>query len=1304
MDLLLRHFTFRWLKRFYILVAVKLVLLAILLSSARILFLGVEDYKEQAIDWLTSEYQVNISVDDISAGIDFSGMVLTLNNVQLLDSEDLPFELKFELLFLHLNFWDSVMGLQLNFNSISLQGADLTIKSASQRSDSEKSQLTIKKLKNIFLTQLKSFSIKNSRVNFTDQLGQPKTVIIEQLRWLNKDDNHQGTGNVSFPDTLGKNSLKVVVDLSSTTEKELFSGSLYLQADNLNVTDYLIEQVNKNAEVMEAVIGFDAWVNFSNAKIERIQLQLKESKFSWSQLNQYHSWGLNSGLLQLTNSDSGWLLDSYDLDISRNDKQWDPLIISGQGDKSNMRLDLKGLTLKDIIPFYLLHSDLTAEQITSLRSFDVDANIQQIGLSKNTADAVQFSVKLGAFKNRPVGAIPGLSNANIELAGSLNKGTLDIKLPKQKLYFDGQFSRSMPIKSADIALQWLQTETGLKLFSEQTLLTTNDIDTNTQFSLFLPNEKAQNHSPFLSLYSKASLNDAGKVRYYLPKKALGKSVFDYLEPTLKKGHVKGAKILWYGAFNHYPYVKNNGIFQAWIPLRDAQYDFYGQWKGLKKLDLDLFFENDRLLMDAKRAYIGGVKVAKLSAKVDHLNPKGMLIIEAKIKEDAQKISSYLKASPLKNSVGKALSVIDVRGNLSGDITVTVPFKRDKLHTKIEGKIRFHNNDLNFEISDDLKLPLKAVNGSFTFINGDLIAKNLKASLFKQPLKLSFSTVENKKNYQVNANISAIWALEKLTNYQSILKPLQLSGQLNWLGKVKFTHQYSGGYQFDVALNSSTKGITSKLPLPFGKKSSHVWPTAIKISGSDQYARFKGSIKDKLGFEGQLNYKQGKQIIPYFNLTLGQSRLKHVDKKKQVINLNLNKLTASTWYDYWLDQKESFAKNTGNEREEGDVGLIALDEVNVDIKQLNFFNQPLSLFKAGATNHDGRWQAKIESDNLQVSAEYRSGIPVRFDLDIKKINFQTFDVTQLQKAQKGVKSQSENLRVDYPELFIECKSCVYKEIDLSPVSVHIYPTKKRLNIDYLKIGGESEFTHISGFWDQRRTNVIVDSEGDKNNSIVKRLGFTSPVYHQKAQLSGAFNWIGAPWQANFESLNGAFSAQLNTGSITEVSDKGARLLSVFSLDGIRRSLNLEFDNVFSKGFNFDELTLSGNIKNGVISNDDFYLNGSAGKIIGNGLIDLPNQDTNYRFSYSPAVTSSLPVLAAFAINPLTGAAVLMLTKILEPVVDTIIRVDFSVKGDLNNPTVKLVTRQRGKVKLENSEVLQEMSEQQNARKRRNKHGS
>jgi len=98
-------------------------------------------------------------------------------------------------------------------------------------------------------------------------------------------------------------------------------------------------------------------------------------------------------------------------------------------------------------------------------------------------------------------------------------------------------------------------------------------------------------------------------------------------------------------------------------------------------------------------------------------------------------------------------------------------------------------------------------------------------------------------------------------------------------------------------------------------------------------------------------------------------------------------------------------------------------------------------------------------------------------------------------------------------------------------------------------------------------------------------------------------------------------------------------------------------------------------------------GGAGRIAGKGLIDIPHQDINYKFSYSPAVGSSITILAAFAINPIAGAAALVISKVAEPAIDAVIRVDFTVIGPIKDPEVKLVNRETGKVKLTNLEEKQ-----------------
>ena len=1289
------------------LIAAKLIIIAVLLTIARLAILGVDGYKEQLVEWVAAEHNINVNAQKVSAGIDFSGLVLTLNKVTLIDTQVLPFELNIDYLFLHFDFIDSLTKQKLIFNDISLKGANLLLKPshntnkktpAQASNEASDSELTLDALKNIFLLHLSSFSITDSRISFTDHLYNEKTILIQDLSWINDENRHQGVGKASLPYSRGENTLEFVIDIKGDAEaaNDKLVGSFYAQAANLNATEYLKPQINPLAELKKALVSFKLWSDFDFNGPKNIQLEWGNSEIAWSMLNESHEWQINDGFLQFSDQNKHWSFDSYDLNVTHNYIPFSDIKLSGVGiDKEFAEFDLNGININSIVPFALLFSTLPQSQVEQIRALELGGEINKAGILFDQPG--EFSVTLGidAFNNQAVGAIPGISDANIAVVSNAKAGRASINLGPQNIYFDGQFTRPMPVKNADFELSWAIGQDGFELVSEKSLLVTDDLDSTTQFSLFFPNENAADTSPFLSLYTYASLNDAAKAQYYLPVQALGEDVFNYLQPTLKKGSVSGAKVLWYGRLSDYPYRQNNGIFQAWVPVVNGQYDFYHDWVGLTDLDLDLLFENDALLMSSDKAKLGDVRVDSLSATIDHLRPDGVLTINAKVAETAGAIAKYLINSPLKDSVGKALKMIRIDDMLAGELLLKIPFNSEKSTTLAKGELNLGSNDIDIQLTDEMTLPLKKVKGAFSFVNGDLTANNLSATLFEQPVNFSFTTQDLKDKYQFKANLFGQWDIAKLSLYQKELLPLQLSGNLDWQGQINFTQNLNQDYNFDVNLLSQLQGVKVNLPAPYNKNPLQAWPTSINVSGNQLRTQWNARINNKLKSVGELDLhtknKKQQVNIKYLYLGLGEDQGLAIDKTKQVVRINEDKVNLTAWAEV-VDQW--FAAQAPTSAKKSESSLIAIEDFYVAIKHAELFEQPLVNLSVQATYNDNYWEGKLKADNLLANIEYRQGTPDRYDINIQDMNFQLLDIeaakTLFSKTQvSSLASISDNLQEDYPEVFLECVQCRYQKMQLSPLKAHVFPTKKRFNIDYLSLGEAGEETTISGVWDQSKTNIIVGSTANSKNSIVRRVGYTSPIVYEKATLSGALNWIGAPWLFNLESLNGELAMQAENGQITEVDDKGARLLSFLSLDGIRRSLNLEFDNVFSKGLGFDKMSLSANITNGVLKNEDYYLDGSAGKISGTGLIDLPNLNVNYRFSYSPAVTSSLPVLAAFAINPLTGAAVLMLTKIFEPVVDSIIRVDFSVKGSLMDPDVKIEGRQRGVVKLQNSEVLEEI---------------
>ena len=1297
---------------------VTLILIAVLLTAARFAINSVDDYKEQLVEWVAAEHDINVDADKISAGIDFSGLVLTLKNVNFTETEVLPFELKIDNLFLHFDFLESLRKQQITFNDISLKGADLLLKSPLETQDieqlelsdettSSQSQSTIDALKNIFLLRLSSFSITESRLHFTDHLYNKKMVLIQDLSWINDDEHHQGVGKASLPNTLDDNSLEFIIDIKGDAEgdNDQLIGSVYAHAENLNVAEYLRPQINPLAELKTATMSFKLWGDFDFNGPKNIQLEWGNSEIAWSMLEQSHDWQINHGSFQFTYQNNYCLFDSYDLNITHNFIPFSDVEISAEGTLGEFGgVDLNGIDVSSIMPLGPLFSSLSEADINSISALEIGGKLNKIGLKVDKPGELTLNANIDAFNNQAVGVIPGISDANISVTSNKHAGHATIKLGQQKIHFDGHFNRPMPLQEGDFQLNWKNNEDGFELLSEKSLLITDEINSLSQFSLFFPNEKATNTSPILNLYSYTSVNDASKAQHYFPLEAMGEDVFNYLKPTLKKGTVSGAKILWSGRLSDYPFEKSEGVFQAFVPVKNAEYDFYEGWQGLTDLDLNLLFENDSLLMKSNKAKLGDIKVDKLVADIDHLSDEGILTVKVNLQEKTQSIVKYLISSPLKDSVGEAVQPIHINDRLKGNLTLTIPLAENNDETKVSGVFNLNKNDIDIELGSDSSLPLKNVEGSFSFINGDLKADDLTATLFDQPINISFFSKEYPDKYEFQANLSGQWDVAKLSLKQQSLLPLQLSGNLDWQGQMNFIKSLNEHYTFSAHLTSQLQGVKINLPAPYNKNALQAWPTMIRLNGDQDNMRWDAQITDKLNSVGELAYSKQQTSLNYLYLGLGKDNGAAIDKTKQIVRVNQDKVNLTPWVEmlnkYFVEPVDEATQRSENVIDNVALAntnnVIDIDAFYLNIKHAELFEQPLINLNTEVIQADKKVNVNLKADDLLANIEYRQGIPDRYDININKMNFQRLDIDALQavfynEENDRLTEYSDNLREDYPEVFLECLSCTFNNMALSPLKAHVFPSQSRFSIDYLQLGEADQATNISGVWDQRRTNIIVDSRASSDTSIVHRLGYDSPMNYQDAQLNGAFNWVGAPWQFNFDSLNGDFSLDVENGQITEVDDKGARLLGFLSLDGIRRSLNIEFGNVFSKGLGFDEMSLSGNITNGILKNDDYYLDGSAGKISGDGLIDLPNLNVNYRFSYSPAVTSSLPVLAAFAINPLTGAAVLMLTKILEPVVDTIIRVDFSVKGALNDPDIKIEDRLKGTVKLQNSEVLEEIED-------------
>ncbi len=103
-----------------------------------------------------------------------------------------------------------------------------------------------------------------------------------------------------------------------------------------------------------------------------------------------------------------------------------------------------------------------------------------------------------------------------------------------------------------------------------------------------------------------------------------------------------------------------------------------------------------------------------------------------------------------------------------------------------------------------------------------------------------------------------------------------------------------------------------------------------------------------------------------------------------------------------------------------------------------------------------------------------------------------------------------------------------------------------------------------------------------------------------------------------------------------------LLSLENL--LTRRLQLDFSDVFKKGFVFDKLEANMIFKSGIVETDNLFIDGPAAKIKISGIANLSNKEIDLQMLVTPKVGNTLPIAASLATgNPAIGVGVWVVDK-------------------------------------------------------------
>ncbi|MDN3653503.1 YhdP family protein [Thalassotalea ponticola] len=1270
----------RWLNRLYKTLAVLLVLLAVIITSARILLPHAPAFKQELEQAINNRFDGQISIGELSAGWHRLGPTLILRKVVLLNANAMSLEV--DEIDVGVDFWHAIRRQSLRFHDFTLKGATLTFDQTQHQYEAKQSATDLDAMYDIIFSQVSRFSVVNSRIVHINS-QQRQTMRLRKLAWHNDGELHQGVGAVELDD-LGQQTAKLLIELRGDARQQL-QGQIYLAGSDLDLSYLISEQLGEQAQSLSSQINFQTWLYIDQGQLTQAHLNLGDNTLSWRNHQQQHQLTLNQGNVSVYRTQAGqaYQLVSSPLALQFDQQAPTDVSVTGLFNQAGTTLRLSDIDLAKVWPIVGSLTQLS-EQAEAMAPLNLRGTLSDIALFANDR-VVKLTTDFHALGIDNTDAIPGVEQLSGKLWLNNNALKVDLLSTNSALDFGDRFRQPIAFDqlNANVRVDWQQGQWSVQV--DKATMRAEQLQLNAD----LQYQVGQQEPALLSLYATVENADASNVANYLPLHLMSPKLVDYLTGAIKQGQIKQAQVLVNGPVKNFPFRDNSGIFTVQADVEQADYAFAPSWPDINDADLHLNFTNESMLITASKGTLSGIAMDDVKVAIADLSKNAVLTVRTPVTTQASNVQALMNASPLAKSVGETLNTLGAVGEVKGQFSLDLPLA-DMSSAVAKGTIEFRDNELQLATPS---MHFTQVNGQLTFINDQINAQDVYVRWRDMPISLDVSGERRPDFYQLGIDINALWQ-EQDTKAQ-IPASLQayLQGDILWQGNLNlFITDDNISYQFDA--NSLLNEATLSLPAPYHKQKGTDRALTVKVKGSKRSSAIEAKYANNLSFSGVLDHD--KVTFRQAQLVLGQQQMLLPMDGFHVI-ADLASIEYDSWQRFVFDLLATLP--SANSSEQSHSVLPAPERIRGDIGQVNLYGLQVDNVDFNLLAEEDWWLLQLDSKQMRGRVKfYHQFSEQGIDIDADFIRFEA-DSEDTDRADKSVPrldlnnsvgeltadvaEQSQLQPSDIPSLRFKCDSCRFKQFDFGEVDLALEKNNDTM-ISLSRFNAERKNLklQLSGSWIKTATRDATQVSGTvQTNEIEKELArfdIESGIKDSGLRANYELRWQGGPHQFNVDSLYGSAKGRLDDGYLAKVSDQGARLFSIFSLQSLLRKLTLDFRDIFSKGMFYSDFKGDFAIAEGVIYTDNLKMDGAAGNLTIKGNTNLVNNQLDYKMLFAPKVTSSLPILA-WLVNPIAGAAAIVINEAIEQA-EVVAAINFELTGTVDEPSLKEVNRKTRNVNV------------------------
>ncbi|MBI5330387.1 MAG: TIGR02099 family protein [Betaproteobacteria bacterium] len=854
------------------------------------------------------------------------------------------------------------------------------------------------------------------------------------------------------------------------------------------------------------------------------------------------------------------------------------------------------------------------------------------------AGAQDYAVKmtLADAGMKPWGALPGVTGLSGRLVASQNGGLAELDSRKLHLDWDRVFRHTLAFDTVKAEAKWRREDNGLNVEFDVGRLTNADISGGVKGRVDLPLKGA----PKVDIQGRFTRGQAAAVYRYLPR-SVADDAYLWLRRGLVAGRSDDVRLTLKGDLGRFPFDKGGGEFLVSVKMQDGVLDYAPRWPRLEGVQGLLEFRGMGMYIAAERARILKAELGPVKAVIPdlHYSWDETLLVEGRARGATQDFLEFVRASPVNEYTGRATEALRAEG--AGDLALNlrVPL-RHVADSTVSGNFALHGNRIT--AGDDLP-ELAEMSGLLGFTERGIQSQGLRTKVLGLPAALE---LVSQPGGQVLARLSGRVGAEQLRPHLPPTLASRVQGATAWRAEVGV------GAQRNITVTSDLAGLALDLPAPLGKPADRAAAfTLVKTSGEAE------GVQARYGDVLHLRAHHPGDPAQRIGVRLGAG--------DAVLPAEAGISVAGALRQLDLDAWRALAPS-------GQGGAGPAFKADIKAQELRLMERRL---------HDAHLQLAPAGSGWRVqlaSREISGEVLTQPDAGGQRIQA-NFRRLALGGGEEGPARPQADAPLDgIASLDLEAERLVWKDKELGRLNLRLRRAAagKGFEVQNLKLASADGAVQGSGLMASRieqPTRMTLSLDSPDLGKLLTRLGHPGAIRGGETHAEGVLSWQGGVEDFRLEDLIGNVSLKIGKGQFLKADPGAARLLGILSLQSLPRRITLDFRDIFTDGFAFDEIKGDLRLSQGVARTTDMNLKGPAARIGMRGSVDLVKETQDLRLHIQPRLEDTVAVAGALLGGPVVGLGAFIANKLLKNPIGEAVTFDYDVTGAWAEPVVKKIPR-------------------------------